>query len=158
LIINFVVGIWQFLSYVPCAVWVTFLWIILSYLLVKAIRTGFLRVETAIRDLQWGAERPLARPLSEERLAPNTEGGDQSTYGRGLPEAWYRTDLLWTEETVKKLRQWLLEHPDDARVWRIANPSGFRLWAELLGPDVIRRIWPEEFPEEGASRSKASGH
>jgi hypothetical protein len=55
---------------------------------------------------------------------------------------------LTDEDRVKwSLSIWLDKHPDEARLWRLANPEGFKYWVERLGPQVIRSIWPEEFPK-----------
>jgi hypothetical protein len=76
-----------------------------------------------------------------------------------LPRNWVReasrAPRLDEQAIVESLRVWLLEHQDQARVWRIGNPQGFGEWAERLGPEVIRRIWPEEFPAQGASEARA---
>ncbi len=70
---------------------------------------------------------------------------------RGLPDeelTAHLRGLFPDEELTAHLQTWLLDHPEKARVWRIANPEGFRQMAEVLGPDVIKRVWPEEFPAQ----------
>ena len=141
----------------------TILALIVGSLFLAAVRAGFRRVESAIRDLDEsfgkilagqsrdaGVGLPLRDPFVEASV-PGPEHGSPGTE-RSLPEGWNKSELVWTDETIRKLRQWLVEHPGEARVWRIANPSGFRLWAEALGAPVIRQIWPEEFPPNRGPR------
>ena len=63
-----------------------------------------------------------------------------------IAESFGQNPFTDEDEVKDSLRRWLFEHPAHARLWRLANPQGFGYWAERLGPEVIRSIWPEEFP------------
>jgi hypothetical protein len=130
-------------------VWWVVLVLLMLCALVATLRTACLRLERAIRDMHDSIVVAAARGARVE-AAPSAFGGerDRDLKGadRSLPEGWNKSDIVSADDTVQRLRTWVVENPDEARVWRIANPTGFSLWAELLGPDIIRRVWPEEFP------------
>jgi hypothetical protein len=150
-------GIEKTLSSMPSILWIFVVALVFGYLLLRTVKAGFQRIEMAIRDFESTIGRLLSQSLAETKTVPNVqiqELPEKTLPEKTLPEGWTRTEPVWTGETVRQLRQWVIDHPDEARVWRIANPPGFRLWAEVLGPEVIRRTWPEDFPGEGTSRSR----
>ncbi len=63
-----------------------------------------------------------------------------------IAESFGRNPFTNEDEVKDSLRRWLVEHAEHARLWRLANPQGFGYWAERLGLQAIRSIWPEEFP------------
>jgi hypothetical protein len=139
-------------------VWWVVLVLIMLCGLVAALRSACLRLERALRDMQDSIVAAATRAGRTEMLAQGPRAHeravDKAAPERSLPEGWNKSEIVWTDDTVQRLREWVLEHPDEARVWRIANPAGFSLWAEPLGPDVIRRVWPEDFPTPAPSASR----